>query len=103
MIQALYSQSTNGNRNTFLGRLTRHLLGLILARLIVRDVARMRIVCKRWKNILPPRDALQRKDPKFLVNSILALLIQISWGWGPRHKETWVIELGHGGSLDINI
>lgn len=67
----------------------------ILARLPVRDVARMRIICKGWKDLLPPGDALQRIDPNFSVNSIPAFLIQLFWD--PQHQETWVIELANGG------
>ena len=77
------------------------LLRSILARLPVRDVARMRIVCKRWKCLLPPGDALRRIDPNFSVNSTPAFLIQLYWD--PQHQETWVIELAHGGGSDISI
>eukprot|EP00253_Pinus_taeda_P020316 PITA_20316 len=58
---------------------TDDLLRSILAMLPVRDVARMRIVCKRWKDLLPHGDALQRIVPNFSVNSIAAFLIQLYW------------------------
>jgi len=80
--------------------LPNNLLCSILARLPIRVLARMQVVCKRWNYLLSPGDALQRFDPNFSVNSIPGFFIQVYRG--PENQESWVIEL-RDGVLDINI